>query len=84
MTHEAATPFTDTGATASDSVDGDITGSIVFGGSVDVNAPGSYVLTYDVSDAAGNVATQVTRTVNVQDTTAPVIVSARQRPHAYR
>ncbi len=73
LTHEAATPFTDPGATASDSVDGDITGSIVFGGSVDVNVPGSYVLTYDVSDAAGNAAPQVTRTVNVQDTTAPVI-----------
>ncbi len=49
----------------SDSLDGDLTASIGYGGSVNVNVPGSYVLTYDVSDAAGNAAIQVTRTVNV-------------------
>ena len=31
------------------------------------------MLTYNVSDDAGNAATEVTRTVNVTDTTAPVI-----------
>ena len=30
-------------------------------------------MTYNVSDDAGNAATEVTRTVNVTDTTAPVI-----------
>ena len=30
-------------------------------------------VTYNVSDDAGNAATEVTRTVNVTDTTAPVI-----------
>ncbi len=59
-------PFTDPGATATDNVDGDISGNIVVGGdTVDTNTVGSYVITYDVSDAAGNAATQVTRTVNV-------------------
>ncbi|MGB0522261.1 MAG: DUF5011 domain-containing protein, partial [Flammeovirgaceae bacterium] len=58
--------FTDPGATAMDNVDGDISGNIIIGGDVvDVNTVGSYVITYNVSDAAGNAAAQVTRTVNV-------------------
>ena len=36
-------------------------------------SPGAYVLTYDFTDAAGNAADQVTRTVTVVDTTKPVI-----------
>jgi len=67
--------YTEQGATASDNVDGDITANIVTGGDpVDTNSAGTYVVIYNVSDAAGNTATQVTRTVNViADTTAPVI-----------
>ena len=42
--------------------------------SVDVNTVGTYTVTYNVSDAAGNAATQVTRTVNITpDVTIPVI-----------
>ena len=64
--------FTDPGATATDDVDGDITASIIVGGdAVDTNVEGSYVLTYNVADAAGNAATEVTRTVNVNE--APVL-----------
>ncbi|MES9944512.1 MAG: immunoglobulin-like domain-containing protein [Candidatus Thiodiazotropha sp.] len=63
--------FTDPGATATDDVDGDISANIVVGGdTVDASSPGTYVLTYDVSDAAGNAATQVTRTVVVTDDVA--------------
>ena len=53
--------------TASDDVDGDITDQIVFGGDwpIDTDVPGTYVITYDVSDAAGNPAVQQTRTVTV-------------------
>ncbi|WP_019388073.1 immunoglobulin-like domain-containing protein, partial [Algibacter luteus] len=67
--------YTEQGATATDDLDGDITASIVIGGDVvDTNTAGTYLVTYDVSDAAGNPATQVVRTVNViPDTTAPVI-----------
>ncbi|MEM7801819.1 MAG: immunoglobulin-like domain-containing protein, partial [Chloroflexota bacterium] len=76
--------FTDPGATALDDVDGDITNDITVGGdTVDVNAEGSYLITYDVSDAAGNAATTVTRTVNVSaapDTTAPVITLNGDNP----
>ena len=71
---EQGTSYVDAGATASDVEDGDITGSIVVGGdTVNPNAAGSYVITYDVTDSDGNDAVQVTRTVNVADTTAPVI-----------
>lgn len=65
--------FTDPGATATDNVDGNLTSSIVVTGSVNTNAVGTYTLNYNVSDAAGNAATQVSRTVNVTDGTAPVI-----------
>ena len=67
--------YSDQGATATDNVDGDLTSNIVVGGdTVDTNTPGTYVITYNVSDAAGNAATEVTRTVIVNpDTTAPVI-----------
>lgn len=66
--------FTDPGATATDDVDGDISGNITAGGdTVDVNTLGTYTLTYNVSDSSANPATQVTRTVKVVDTTAPVI-----------
>ncbi|MBL3535759.1 MAG: DUF5011 domain-containing protein, partial [gamma proteobacterium endosymbiont of Lamellibrachia anaximandri] len=65
--------YTDPGATATDDIDGDITGNIVVAGdTVDTAVEGAYVVTYDVSDAAGNPATQLTRTVNV-DGTPPVI-----------
>lgn len=73
---EVGDSFADPGATATDNVDGNLTSSIVVTGSVNTNAAGTYTLNYNVSDAAGNAATQVSRTVNVTqptDTTAPVI-----------
>jgi hypothetical protein len=71
VTHEAATSYSDAGATWTDAVDGN--GSATVSGTVDVSVPGSYTLTYSKTDAVGNAATQVTRTVTVQDTTVPVI-----------
>ena len=68
------TPYVDAGASATDDVDGNITANIVTGGDVvDVNTLGQYIVTYNVSDAAGNAAVQVTRTVNVVDAGTPVI-----------
>jgi hypothetical protein len=57
--------FNDPGATATDNVDGDISGDIVVTGTVDTSTPGTYTIDYDVMDAAGNPATTVTRTVRV-------------------
>ena len=73
ISHAQGTAYTDAGATATDNVDGDVTSSIVATGTVDVNTAGDYTITYAVSDAAGNAATAVTRTVTVSDTTLPVI-----------
>jgi len=56
--------YTDAGATALDDVDGDLTSSIVKGGTfVDTSTAGTYTITYNVSDTAGNPAAQVVRTI---------------------
>ena len=66
--------YNELGATATDNVDGDISANINVGGdTVNTNAIGTYELTYNVSDAAGNDAVEVVRTVIVSDTAAPVI-----------
>ncbi|MBV9923746.1 MAG: DUF5011 domain-containing protein [Acidobacteria bacterium] len=71
MTVECHTSFTDPGATASDNCDNSV--AVNVSGSVNVNAPGSYTLTYSATDSSGNAAAPVTRTVNVVDTIAPII-----------
>jgi len=53
------------GATANDDVDGDITNNIVTVNPVDTSKPGTYTVTYNVSDTSGNAATEVSRTVTV-------------------
>src|SRR5210317_1762574 len=65
--------YTDAGATATDNYDGDLTEDIVVVNPVDTSAVDTYTITHYVSDAAGYAATEVTRTVNVVDTTVPVI-----------
>ncbi len=65
--------YTDAGATADDDINGDVTEDIVTTGSVNTGLPGQYTIAYDVSDALGNAAETVTRTVNVADETAPEI-----------
>ncbi len=65
--------YTDLGATATDNVDGDLTANIIVTGTVDTNTVGTYTVTYNVSDAAGNTATPVVRTVTVTDSQPPVI-----------
>ncbi len=67
--HEQGTAYVDAGATAIDAVDGDIT--VVSTGSVS-NDAGTYTLTYTAQDNAGHTA-DASRTVIVEDTTAPVI-----------
>ena len=59
--------YTELGATATDNVNGDLTASIIIESEVDSSSPGTYTVTYNVSDAAGNAATEVIRTVNVND-----------------
>jgi len=58
-------PYIDAGATAIDFLDGNLTNRIVTVNPVDTSVEGVYTVTYNVSDAAGNVAQEVTRTVVV-------------------
>lgn len=78
--HEAKTNYSDAGATASDDLDGDITGQIVVTNSVNIDALGNYTVTYEVSDLAGNAAAPVQRQVTVIDTTPPVITLVGDDP----
>ena len=70
---QANSPYTDSGATASDNLDGDLTSKIVSNAtSISTASLGSFTITYDVTDSQLNTAVQVTRTVNVIDTIIPV------------
>ena len=66
--------YTDAGATALDDVDGDLTSSIVTTGAVNTSIEGNYIITYTVSDSAGNTAT-TTRQVIVEDDGNPVYLA---------
>ena len=68
---EVGGSFSDPGASASDTNDGDITSSIVVSGIVDLNSTGTYALIYNVNDSSGNSADSVTRTIIVEDSTPP-------------
>ncbi len=60
--------YTDLGATATDTEDGNITSNIVATGTVDTATLGTYTIRYNVSDSKGLAATEVTRTVTVVST----------------
>ena len=77
VTIELGTTYTDEGATATD-LSGDIT--VTSTSTVDTSVVGSYTVTYTATDSSGNEATAVTRTVNVVDTTAPVITITGDNP----
>ncbi len=78
MTVECHTTFTDPGATANDTCAGSFAATP--SGSVNANVPGTYTINYNASDPSGNAAVQVTRTVNVVDTTKPDITILGANP----
>lgn len=57
--------YTDGGATANDDRDGDLTTKVVVSNPVVTTSAETYTVTYNVSDEAGNAASEATRTVNV-------------------
>lgn len=71
VTHEAGTIYQDMNASWTDEVDN--SGTINFTGTIDGNTTGQYILSYNYTDAAGNIALEVNRTVNVVDNTPPVV-----------
>ena len=72
---EFASNYTDLNATTDDGT------SVIIGGDpVNITQIGNYTVTYDATDTAGNIATQVNRIVIVQDTTAPIITLTGSNP----
>ena len=61
-----STPYSDPGYTAIDAIDGNLTGSVVISGSVNVTLDGTYTRNYNVKDKGGLSAEQKTRTVIVK------------------
>ena len=70
---ELGSTYTDAGATS------DGGESVTTSGTVDTNTVGTYTITYSATDAAGNTST-ATRTVNVVDTTNPVLTIIGNNP----
>lgn len=68
---EIDTTYTLPNVTATDAVDGNV--ALTVSGTVDTSTLGTYIITWNCSDSAGNAATEVTQTVNVVDTQIPVI-----------
>ena len=76
-TVELGTTYSDAGATANDAFHGST--PVIASGNVDTTAVGTYTVTYTATDLDNNTAT-ATRTVNVVDTTAPVITITGDNP----
>ena len=77
---EFISPFVDDGASWTDNVDGSGVIAAFTSGSINTGALGSYVVSYGYTDWARNAGTGVTRTVNVVDTTAPVVTLSGATP----
>ncbi|MGE5455486.1 MAG: glycine-rich protein [Ignavibacteriales bacterium] len=73
--------YTDTGVTATDNIDGNITSSIVRTGTINTAVVGTYTLTYNVSDSSGNAAATKTRTVNVIQSVASFNYTGAQQSY---
>jgi hypothetical protein len=74
MTLTVGDTYQEPGSTVTDDRNNNL--SATASGTVDTSTPGTYTVTYSVSDSAGNAATPATRTVVVEaapDTEAPVI-----------
>jgi len=66
--------YVEPGYSAEDSVDGDLTESVIVSGDVNTQLKGTYIIRYNVADDAGNAAEEKIRTVYVGiDRTPPVI-----------
>ena len=73
FSHNAGDDYADLGAVVSDNLDDASCITITTTDEVNAAVIGSYTVTYTATDAAGNVATPLIRTVNVEDLAAPVI-----------
>ena len=67
VTVQVGSQFTDPGATAYDNTDGDISEQVTSSGSVNTSTPGTYTITYEVTNSQGISSDPVTLTVKVVD-----------------
>jgi hypothetical protein len=79
LTNECHAAFTDPGATASDTCDGDLTPVIQVSGTVNTNTVGTYTLTYIVRDSSSN-EVSATRSVVVADRVTPALTLLGSNP----
>lgn len=72
--------FKDPGAKATDNIDGDITSMIKVTGKVDITKPGTYILTYSVSDKAGNKNSKTRKVIVTQLQNTTTTTTTTKRP----
>ena len=72
---EVEDAYSELGATASDNHYGAISPVVIDATGVTAGTIGSYSVTYNIDDVNGRSATEVTRTVNVVDTTDPIAIA---------
>lgn len=65
MTHTCGSPWVDPGVEAQDACYGDVSPTVVKSGYVNGWVPGTYTVTYSLTDSGGNSAPPLTRTVQV-------------------
>ena len=70
---EVGEEFVDPGYDAVDSLEGDLASQVEVQHSIDIQKTGQYIVVYNVSDSAGNAATEASRIVMVGDTGSPII-----------
>ena len=75
---EKGTTYNDAGATTYDTLEGNLTDSIITTINVDTDVNGSYTVTYNLTDGSGNKAIEVVRTVLVTDSFIKLISSTKK------
>ena len=82
---ERGSTYLEPGATAYDSHSG-VSGNVIISGTVNTNIEGSYTITYNITDNAGNTAVPVTRIVNVivTDKTPPQVTFTPNGDSVYK
>jgi len=83
VTAKPSGSFLDAGATCFDFIDGQINENLVIkGNNIKLNRPGTYKITYDCTDSAGNSANTLEKTVIVKDSECPrCVVNGAQTMH---
>jgi len=74
--------YVDSGATAEDAFEGNVTNAISVDNPVNTTVPGEYTITYAVADSSGNAAVEVIRTVVVlADAVDPIVTLLGENPY---